>query len=87
MGPIGHVLLCKNAQADARGRRAQGGLAAEPTPTGATRPVSVESAPYFPALVESSSSAKPIACVARAFSRSLGPSRNLEPMRSAKSAH
>src|SRR5713101_5057362 len=38
-----------------------------------TRPVSVDSAPYFPALVASSWSASPIACAEAAFKRSMGP--------------
>jgi hypothetical protein len=38
-----------------------------------TRPPSVESAPYLPALVASSCSARPIACAAAAFSHSFGP--------------
>jgi hypothetical protein len=51
------------------------------------RPVSVESAPYFPALVASSWIASPMACAEAGFRRSPGPSTLMrEPMRSAKSA-
>jgi hypothetical protein len=38
-----------------------------------TRPAPVESAPYFPALVESSRSASPIACAEAGLRRNLGP--------------
>jgi hypothetical protein len=38
-----------------------------------TRPISVENAPYFPALVESSWSASPMAWAAAAFQRNFGP--------------
>jgi hypothetical protein len=51
------------------------------------RPASVESAPYFPALVASSCSASPMACAAAAFKRNLWPCTTIrEPMRSAKGA-
>src|SRR5260370_4561282 len=51
------------------------------------RPLSVESAPYFPALVESSWSASPIACAEAGLRRSWGPHMAIRgPMRSAKCA-
>src|SRR5260370_32967021 len=52
-----------------------------------TRPLSVDSAPYLPALVASSWSASPMACAEAAVRRNLGPSTAIrEPMRLAKCA-
>src|SRR5258706_5696997 len=52
-----------------------------------TRPISVDSAPYFPALVASSCSASPIACAAVAFKRNFGPCTVIrDPTRSARYA-
>jgi hypothetical protein len=52
-----------------------------------TRPLLVESAPYFPALVASSWSASPMACAATAVKRSMEPCMAMrEPMRSGKCA-
>ena len=52
-----------------------------------TRPASVESAPYLPALVASSCSVRPMAWAAAAFRCSFGPSTAIrDPIRSAKCA-